>query len=469
MCIHSNAGRIVLSLALFFAGTAMLGAQTISLDDAIRLALKNSADLEGAAADIHAAEARALAAKFKFIPGISAFGSYTKLSELEASPLTLKISTPLGEQEMKVDFPASPTQAVSTGLKLQYPIFTGFRLLEAANIADLQTTGKQFASDLILRALRFETTRAYWECLRATANVNMLIKNRDVVKSYQAEVRDQVAQGLATTSDQLAADQRFNAAEISLNDAFIMRNQAYMTLATILGDETSAQKILSDTLTGVGPDEIKLPFELSGDPNTVISQVGLPGADLSAAVATALGARPEAKIAGLTAEISDHAVKAAAGALYPTVTIFGDYTAANPNSRVFPAKDELIGTWNIGAQVSLDIGGIPGTIAQVEAANQDLSKAKAQYRKTVDSITSDVRNSALSLKRNLGDLDLSKAAVSQGEENLRVQSRKFDVGLIKHSELLDAQLSLIRAQFGVINKQIDSLVSWADFQRASGQ
>ena len=436
--------------------------QKLSLDQAIQSALANSADLEAAQADVRASEARALAAKFKFIPGISASGSYTVLSELPPSTLTL----PGG---FSFDFPSAKSQAASFGLKLQYPVFTGFRLLEAAKIAELQTTSKELGMELVQRALRFEVSRAYWECLRATANVNMLVSNRDVVLQFQQEIRSQVDLGLATSSDQLAADQRLSAAEISLNDATVMRNQAFVGLAMIVGRDDLAQALVSDSMTGKSPDKLSLPFDLDTSIEDALAAIKGPETDLAKGIEEALAKRPESKLSQLGVDISEHAANAAAGGLFPSLTVFGDYTYANPNQRVFPPKDEFTGTWSLGAQVSIDIGGIAGTLAQMQAAQEDSAKAKAQSRKQRDQISLDLRSTTLTLNRNIADLNLSSTLVQQGNENLRVSSQKYDVGLVKRNDLLDAQLALLRAQFALTNKQLDVVISWADYQRASGQ
>lgn len=438
----------------------------LSVEQAVRRALDGSADLQSARDDWKSAVEKAIAAKLQMLPSLSLNGVYTRLSHLDGATVDI----PFGGSSIPVQFPSSPDNAITFTARLQYPVFAGFRLLQAARIAELTATAKNDAIAVYRNALAFETQRAYWEAVRATANVETLKKNLDLTTVLQREVQAQVSQGVATASDRLSVDEQVSQAQVSLESAISMRNQAYMSLAALFGDAATADNILTATLAGTGSDAADaLPYRLVSSPGNAAADVAALTANPAGSVAEALGARNEVHAAEMGVQMAEHAVKAAAGGLYPSVAVVGDYTYANPNQRVFPATDSFTGTWDIGVQISLDVGGAPANLARTAAAQEDLARAKEQLRKQSDSVRADVRSTLLALDRASHQLTATQAAVAQADESLRVGQQMFDNGLAKHSDVLKAQLGVLRAQLAVTNAEVSLEIDEADFRRAAGR
>ena len=62
---------------------------------------------------------------------------------------------------------------------------------------------------------------------------------------------------------------------------------------------------------------------------------------------------------------------AAKSDLYPTLSIVGNVSYADPDSRRFPVQDVFNLSWSIGARVRYDVGGIPGATERAKAADAD--------------------------------------------------------------------------------------------------
>jgi len=122
--------------------------------------------------------------------------------------------------------------------------------------------------------------------------------------------------------------------------------------------------------------------------------------------------------------------------------------------------------WSAGARLRLDLGGLPGAVERRAAASADLAKAGADLEKARNGIALDVRRSLLVLGRTRNSLELTRGMVAQAVENLRVTQAKFDNGVAKRSDLLQARIGLLRAQFAVENKTIDVEIAQADLSRA---
>ena len=468
--------RAGMAALLALASVVAVGAQgrQLSIEQAVTLALEASTEVKGAAADLQSAQAQALAARLRTIPSITLAGAYTHLSNTPATTLTIPPFPPFLTTPFSIDLPANFDNQADTGslvLSVQYPVFAGFRLLEAVRIADLKTTSRTYAKEIIRHALAFEAQRAYWEVERANAGVTTLVKNREVANAVRQDVHAQVDQGLATESDAMTADQQYDQSELALADAVAQRDHAYLALASVLGQEEAGSGVYLAALASSDGDE-RLPYTLVSDPSRVPTWAAGPPRDPGRVVSDALANRPEAMLSSLSVQMAEHAVKSARSGLFPTLTLVGDYNYANPNNRIlvsaFGLAPGFYGTWDVGVQVRFDVGAVPATVAQGQAAAGDLQKARADARKQTQAIIFDVRSSALSLGRSRRDLELTQGTVKQAEVNLRVQQDKQSSGLARRIDVLNAELALLRAQFAVTSREIDLQIAAADFARSTG-
>jgi outer membrane protein len=461
--------RAAFALAVGLAVPAFLGAQgrVLTVDGAVAEALRNDPGVASSTFDWLGSQASAEAARDKMLPSVTLSAGYMKLSELPSLSLSAipgLLTETTAEELNSLLKKAMPSLTNSTTVKVgvQYPIFAGFRITEAANLAKLQAQGKGIGVEMVKRGLAFEVRRAYWETVRAGFGVQTLAKNLDLTRLYDKQVADRVAQGLATDADRLTADLRVSQAELSLADAVAGRTRANLVLATLIGDETSAAS-LSSSLDANGA----LPFSLSTEPEEAASGTAIgPGTDPAELIPLALSRRPETRASSISVDAAERAAIVARGGLYPTVALVGDYVYADPNQRVFPATDKFTGTWDVGVQVSIDLGGIPGNLAQGREGADQVGKAKSDAEKQMKTVVLDVRTCILNLERMRRDLELTKRMVPQATENLRVTRQKYDNGMVSDSDVLGAEVGLLQAEYAVTSKQIDVRIASADLDRS---
>ncbi len=432
--------------------------KSLSLDEALNRALKTDPGIRSSTFDLLASQARSKDAVFRMIPSLAVSTGYTQLSE---EPAASPVNSGNATYDMIIngllkEFSGSPTNSRDVRLDLQYPIFAGFRLREAAELAKVQSLSKADALELTQRALVFEIKRAYWEAVRATANVNSLSKTLELENLTKEEIRNLANQGMATAADQLAQDSRSDQALLSLDEAKSLQAMAFLSLASLIGDRTadSAQSAVSYTLTTE---------PLASEPPQL-----KPGAiDEDQLVSLALSHRPEVRLAGAALNGALHAQKIAQADYYPTVLLTGTISYQDPDPRLFPPQDKFNLTWSAGVRLRYDIGGVPGSVERNKAADADAEKARSDLERQRNGIALDVRRCTLSLNRARQSLNLTKGMVAQSEENLRVTTAKYDNGMVKKSDLLQAQVALLRSNFAVQNKMIDVEIAQADLIRAA--
>jgi len=441
---------------LFFTGLLpCLHAQnlSLSLEDAVTLALENNKGMESANWDWLISRTKAEEAKMKMLPSLSLSAGYQKLSELPPA------SIDLGPY---FEIPEPLTNIYTFSANLQYPVFAGFRLREATMIASLQSETKLLALETVKRAIIFEVRRAYWEAVRATFSVQMLKKNLELTSVNRDLTAKYAAQGTVTKNEELAADLRYQKADMDLGDALYRQRSAYLVLAALTGYNTSDIHFADPS-----PDTA-LPFSLTTAPGDALVRDFGENPDEAGLIAEALSKRPETRLSALSMRLAEHGRKLAEAGLYPTIALTGNYTYADPNQRVVFQTDPALftGTWAIGIQVIYNIGGLPATLKEIEAQGLGINKTQSETEKQKNTILLDVRTCLLNLARTRRDLTLTKGMVDQAAENLRVVQQKVDIGMAGNADLLNAQLQLLQAKFAVTNKQIDLQIASSDLSRA---
>jgi outer membrane protein len=440
---------VSLTLSGAIGAWAQVPAQRLSIDDAVKAALEKDPGVESARWDWLAASSKADAAWLKMFPSLTASAGYQRLSELpDASfgPLVIK----------------STLDNVSFSANLQYPVFAGFRIREAANLASLTAQNKLIALEMVKRSLVFEVRRAYWEAVRASANVETLKKNLDLVAYNQKLLKDQTALGTVTQADLLAADLRSKQAEMDLADAVSLQKRAWLTLASLTGRNNMAFDLETNET-----DALEV-FTLTTKPEGAIAFDAEAPLDEKKMIEAALARRPETRIGALSVEMAEHSARLAQAPLYPTLSITGNYLLANPNPRVFIQADPPVftGTWALGVQLSYDLGGLPANLNESLSAGNALAKVQSDAVKTGKTVILDVQTCILNLNRARRDLELVQGMVDQARENLRVTEQRKNAGSASTLDTLTAQLALLRSNFAVTNKEIDLRIAAADLHRA---
>jgi outer membrane protein TolC len=448
------AGAGLLFFAVALAPSFGAEPTPLSIEEAAAMALESDPGVESATWDWLAAGAKAEEAQWRMFPSLSVAAGYQKISELPPSSMTIGATT--------FSFPASLTNIYSFNANLQYPVFAGFRIREAAAIADLLADGKQLAGEAVKRALLFEVRRAYWEAVRATANVETLRKNLELAAVNRDLAAKQAAQGAATQIDQLTADLRYKQADLDLGDAVSLQRRMHLVLCALTGNGGADRNLADVSL------DAPLPFTLTTGPDAAPAHDFPDSPDEQACIAEALSRRPESRLSALSLRLAERGQKLAEAALYPAVGLTGNFTLADPNPRVYFQTDPTIfaATWALGIQVSYDLGGLPVNLKEKKAQSCGVNKAAADKVKQQNTVLTDVRTCLLNLARARRDLSLTRGMVDQARENLRVVQQRFALGMAGDAEMLNAQLGLLRSNFAVANKQIDFQVAAADLARA---
>ncbi len=427
--------------AIFMIGSMMFAQQKLSLtvDQAVQTGLENSKALKSSQFKVVAAEAKTSETNALGLPSLKLNAAYTRLSDLPASTLT----TPFGKFEISPSILNNYTVKAT----VQQPLFTGGKISSAEDIADYSYEAakqdfKKDKSDLI-----YNIKSAYWNLFRANEFKKVVDENVGQIKAHATDAENMMKQGLLTNNDLLKV-------QVQLSDALVRQIDAKNNVTlSMIG--------LNNTLGLPLTTEIEILSQL---------QTGnVSSADINSLVKKAVENRPE--ILGMNARLkmSESNLTIARSGWYPQIFLVGNYNYLNPNQRIFPAKNEFKGTWDVSVSLSYDLWNWNTSGNQSTQAEAQLSQTEQALSQMKDGILLEVTQSYLTLNQTNERAVVARKGVEQAEENYRVTNERYKKGLNVNSDLLDAEVALLQAKLNYTQSLIEFELSNARLSRSVGE
>jgi outer membrane protein TolC len=407
------------------ASTAGAQAPTLSLDEAVRLALANNRSLSLAAQDVEKAAQAVEVAKTAWRPTFNV----SFLAPVIFTHLDLRLG-PLGA----LDLPHSFAFAIGTAAQ---PISQLYDISLGVTASELS---RAIASER-LRAARQtvvdEIKRAYYGCVRAESG---LIPSREAVelfKQLEGLMDILVGERAALEADRLEMRARRAQQE---HDVVVLENEL----------ATGRERI--NVAIGRDPDT---PFSLER------LAAALPAeADMAATRAMVLDRRPDVREARITIDLAKTDWRLKKAAQYPHVSALFSYVG-NINMPLLPG--------NIAAAVvqaswePFDWGRKGRELAAKQIAVQ---QAETQLRQIEATVAVDLKARARSLREARSLVSVTELSAQAARERLRVMLEKRKEETILAKDLLQAQVAVAEADH---RHQAALLAYWearADFEKA---
>lgn len=409
---------------------------SLSLQESIEIGLKNNYAIHTSRLKVDYAEEKITEAEASRLPSLKLNASYSRLSPVDPFVINL----PGNQMTISPNIENSYNVRVS----LQQPIFTGFRINNAANLAEANYNAsineqRKDQQDVILNI-----SQAYWNLAKAKKLKEVVEKNISQIEAHLTDIRNLMNQELATKNDLLKVQVQYSEAKLRLIDVNNNIRLANLALNNLLniepGIEVDAKEDFTKKL-----DKIE---------------------NLDVYINTAANNRSEIKSLQSRLEANKALVNISKSNYYPQIFLGANYLYANPNQRYFPMQEKFKGTWDVGVSLNYDIWNWGSTASQVEQANIQMEQLKDNMNLVQDVIVLEVNQAYLNLKQAEERIEASKINVEHASENYRVTQERFKEGLTLSSELLDAETLLLQAEINSINAQIDYQIASAKLKRS---
>lgn len=484
----------ILSFILLF-GLVLNGyAQRIlNLDSCRALALANNKELRIAQEKINAAHYQQKAAFTNYLPKIDVTGSYMRTqkeisllsndqkqvignmgtsvgNELQhfgqelqqiamQHPELLPLLTPLSNAMGKIPgalnnagqsiidaFRTDTRNLYAGAATLTQPIFMGGKIVAYNKITKYAEQLAQSQHATGMQDVILSTDQAYWQVISLVNKKKLAESFLKLVQKLDSDVSKMVAEGVATTADELSVKVKVNEAEITL---------------TQVEDGLSLSKMVLCQLCGIPLDtEIRLADE-------EIKDLTLPNTYTESNVNTAFANRQELKSLELAEKIYRQKVNVARAEFLPSVGLTANYLFTNP-SLTNGFENKFRGMWGIGVVVKIPVFHWGEGIYKVKAAKAEANIARYQLEDIKEKVELQVTQSSYKVNEAVKKLTMAEKNMEKAEENLRYANLGFKEGVIPASNVLEAQTAWLSAQSGKIDAQIDLKMSEIYLNKSMG-
>ena len=408
---------IILSLCMGI-NVPVAGAASLSINDAVQIALERNNSIKIADQDTKVATANLKAAK-------------------GANGVSVSLSSNLSGSDGAM---SSFEKGNSNGISASIPIYTGKKNELNIDNNEANLLKSQLNLERTKETVRHDTIKAYYDILEAQQNVNI---NQESVNNYQShltDVQNLYAGGAVPRSDLLRSEVALSNAQQSL----ILAQNTYDINVSTFRNIIKLDRAESVTLTdGFSYTPVKM--------------------SLNECLDYALSSRRDAMSAKLDLDIAKNDIDIAKAGYLPTV----DFSlSTNWDKQPLPSSNDYDYRATVSANWNLFDSNI--TRANIEAAQAEYDKAGYTLSETLDNIDLEVRQAYLNMREAEKRFNSTALAVKQAEEDYFIATEKYRVGEGIILDVIDAELALSQARLNYSSAQYDYARYKASLEYAIG-
>jgi len=411
------------------------GAAPLTVQESIEIALQKSPTLQAAQSAIKEAKYRRMAAVSDFLPKVSTQYSYTRLDR--EPTMTIPPSPPftIGTRDV-YDWTSTVTQ----------PVFTGGALINSFLLARLGVDAARVELERTRLDLILQVKESYYAVLTAEKGV---------------EVAEQTVAQLESNLE--VAQAFFDVGMTAKNDLL----QVEVSMAQARQFLISAQNALEvtravfNTLLRRGINEPVILVEaLEYIPMTI---------DMDRFIEEAYQERPELTAAELGVKSAKRGVGLAASGLFPQVSVLFNYEREGDTPRVNGSRFQSdADSWYVTAVAQWNVWDWGKTWWGVSENKAKVFQAKCALEEIKDGVRLEVQEASLRVTEARKNIEVAETAVSQAEENFRINEERYKGQVATSTDVLDALTLLVQAKTNYYRALSDYNIAKARLQRAIG-
>ncbi len=329
-----------------------------------------------------------------------------------------------------------------TTISYEVPIFTGYKLTYAKEIANLQLKAENVKYQRDERLLAFDILQTYNAAVASKYFIDAIIKAKSATESFVKLSSALFSEGIVTKIDVLQAKER----DLQVNAQMIDAKNRYNLALANLKFLTSTSDI----------NEVK-------DFKTVeCKKANLTIEDLKK---SALDTRLDLKWMEFNTESAKSKIKLDESAYYPTVGFQAKYGFNDDTLSLNGNKDYYV--LGLGLKYSLFDGGQRDAIK--EEAKIDYQKATLSLEHMRSGVEFEVESNYLNLQTKREIISEKIKSEELAVEVLEKASEMYKNGLINMSELLQKEAGLLKARAELIQAKYDEAIASARLKLSIGE
>lgn len=462
--------KYIIYILLLFSSLCAHAQEMLSLEECRNRAIEHSDELKIAQFQFEKAKAERAAMKTHYLPSLagSATGVYLhKNIEMELYLPTVVPNPTTGELVPNVM--ANPTTgepivgadgnpifnmyawlpleislkgAYLAGISLEQPIYTGGKITAANTMTQI---GMEMANDNIelQRAkILYDTDQAYWLFVSVQEKVKLAESYNKLLQQLEERVQLSHKTGLITQNEVLKVKVKHNEAKLQLQKARNGLELTRMALCRQVGLPLETKIATTDSVT--------------------IGSIQFASIDDQADITN----RPEFKLMQKNVGLAQQQIKLARADFLPTAGLsvgynyvggieFGNADYSSSNASVLATVKIPIFHWGEGKQKQL-------------AAQLEYSMKQQEMNKNTTLMKLEIEQARLSVLDAQTRVQLAQESLKQADENLRVHTDNYEVGMAVLTDLLEAQAQWQQVYSELIEAKADMKLKETAWQKALG-
>ncbi len=399
---------------------------TVTLDEAMSLAMRYSPAIIQAEGDIRVAQATKRETISDWLPRLTGSSGWSINSSERFDPTN------------QITVSGSAT-SINGSLNASYTVFDGFRrnAQSKARGANLTSAEASYTSQEFQIAL--QTKQAFFNALAADELVR--VSETRIVRAVRQlqTTRDRLAAGSAIRSDTLQSFVEWANARLQLINSQTQRATASANLARLIGFDGDVR--------AVGDESIAFIADL----------------DTAAIRVEALTHGPTIEQITAAARSADAQVGVSRSAYFPSVT------ASYSRSLAGQDFDNLRSSWSgrVGLSWQIFQGFSRETGMARSAAAQDA--AHARIDDTRRQVNAQLTQQFASLQSAAIRIQIAEASLAAATEDLRVQQERYRLGAATILEVMQSQISVDQSEVDGVQARLDYLLARAEIEAIVGR
>lgn len=422
--------KLYVKIAVFIFGlhSFLLAADIYTLDDCLRIARENNATLKSAKVNRQMAEETEGSAFPAYFPKVFAGGfafmanDYLVKQKIDMSSeiegMGQQLAPTIAQMGLDPAMLAGLPTSYSMGmidkgiighLTLVQPLFVGGQIHNGNQLAKIGTKAAKLQEHLAETEVRKNTETYYWLIVSLKEKLKTIAEAEKQVETIRADVQVAVEAGVAVKNDLLRVDlekKKLESNRIKVENGISV---AKLMLARQMNLDNSEFDLAETSLDKINPPE---EYKMSAD--------------------EAVERRAESKLLAVNREVAEKERSMERGKVLPTVAVGASLLYQNlldddaVNGILFASVTVPISDWwsNSYSTAKYDLKAQKAAID--EAENKNLIKV-------------DIDAKWNTLEESFRQIEISKDAVAQAEENLRMQREFYNAGTATLSNLLEAE------------------------------
>lgn len=428
---------LLAAFSVLFISTSITAQQkrTITLNEAIQLALENNYQLKQAENNLDLAEYRILSEKADFLPNISSSASYSKQQGRRLVEETLSF--------------ADVTSAGASGsVRASIPIFNGFNNILTLRSSQSSKLSNEESFKRAKENIIFETATRFLTVLLNKQQLEDAKESLETSNKLLEQTKAQVEVGSRPSVD------LYNQEATVANDEFtITQRENALKLSRL-------QLVRSLQIDPLGQYEFAVP---EFDPESAINS-STAGLTINSLIEEALYNRSDLKSSGYDIESLEYQLQLAKGTLLPTLSasasISGSYSdqyqivvGVDQNNQ--PIREDV----NFGEQffdqrvnksfgfsVNLPIFNNWDRMTQIQSAQVNLKNAELGLENTKLQVIQEITQALNDYSSYSSQLKAAEKSLIASEKAFETQQERYNVGASTLIELSQAQTQYFNAQ-----------------------